>query len=62
MTKAEEKAEILIAAFASVCNSKTSYSPRSQHLEMDNRDEEQNEVSIIQEEMVSNLLYHLDKF
>ena len=60
VTKAEEKAEVLNAFFASVFNGKTSCSRGTQPLELEDRDGEQNEVPIIQGEIVSNLLHHLD--
>ncbi|KAK4814697.1 LOW QUALITY PROTEIN: hypothetical protein QYF61_025523 [Mycteria americana] len=60
VTKAEEQAEALNAAFASVFNSKTSCSPGTQPPELEHRDREQNEAPIIQREMVSDLLHHLD--
>lgn len=40
---------------------KTSCSPDSQALELENRDEGQNEAPQIQGKMVSDLLHHLDK-
>lgn len=60
LPKGEEKAEVLNAIFASVCNSKTSCSPGTQIPELEERDGEQKEDSIIQGEMVSNLLHCLD--
>ncbi|KAK4827846.1 LOW QUALITY PROTEIN: hypothetical protein QYF61_021983 [Mycteria americana] len=60
VTKDEEKAEVLNAFFASVFNSKTSCSPGTQPPELEDRDGEQSEAPIIQEEMVSDLLHHLD--
>ncbi|KAK4823476.1 hypothetical protein QYF61_002523 [Mycteria americana] len=60
VTKDEEKTEVLNAAFASVFNSKTSCSPGTHPPELEDRDREQNEVPIIQQEMVSDLLHHLD--
>ncbi|KAK4827457.1 hypothetical protein QYF61_018178 [Mycteria americana] len=60
VTKDEEKAEVLNAFFASVFNSKTSCCPGTQPLELQDRDGEQNEAPIIQGEMVSDLLHHLD--
>ncbi|KAK4827442.1 hypothetical protein QYF61_017999 [Mycteria americana] len=58
VTKDEEKAEVLNAFFAPVFNSKTSCSPP----ELEDRDGEQNEAPIIQGEMVSDLLHHLDTY
>ncbi|KAK4831670.1 LOW QUALITY PROTEIN: hypothetical protein QYF61_018667 [Mycteria americana] len=60
VTKDEEKAEVLNAFFASVFKSKTSCSPGTQPPEVEDRDGEQNEAPIIQGEMVSGLLQHLD--
>ncbi|KAK4810383.1 hypothetical protein QYF61_022086 [Mycteria americana] len=60
VTKAEEKAEVLNASFASIFNSKTSCSRGTQPPELEDGDGEQNEVPIIQGEVVSDLLHHLD--
>ena len=60
MTKDEEKAEVLNASFASAFDSKTSCSLGTQPPELEDRDREQNEDPIIQGEMVSDLLHHLD--
>ncbi|GAB0203785.1 hypothetical protein GRJ2_002844100 [Grus japonensis] len=60
VTKDEEKAEVLNATFASVFSSKTSCSPGTQPPELEDRDGEQKKAPIIQGEMVSDLLHHLD--
>ncbi|KAK4807442.1 hypothetical protein QYF61_001993 [Mycteria americana] len=60
VTKDEEKAEVLNAFFPSVINSKTSCSLGSQPPELEDRDGDQNEATIIQGEMVSDLLCYLD--
>ncbi|KAK4821235.1 hypothetical protein QYF61_016534 [Mycteria americana] len=60
VTKDEEKAEVLHAFFASVFNSQTSCSPGTQPPELEDKDGDQNEAPIIQGEMVSDLLHHLD--
>ncbi|PKU29400.1 rna-directed dna polymerase from mobile element jockey- hypothetical protein [Limosa lapponica baueri] len=59
-TKDEEKDEVLNAVFASVFNTKISCPPGTQASELVDRAEAQNEAPIIQGEMVSNLLHHLD--
>ncbi|KAK4807856.1 hypothetical protein QYF61_007762 [Mycteria americana] len=58
VTKDEGKAEVLNSFFASDFNSKTSCSWGTQPPELEDR--EQNEAPIIQGEMVSDLLQHLD--
>ncbi|KAK4816829.1 hypothetical protein QYF61_023893 [Mycteria americana] len=60
VTENEEKAEVLNAFFTSVFNSKTSCSLGTQPPELEDRDGEQKEVCIIQGEVVSDLLHHLD--
>jgi len=60
VTKDEETAEVLNACFASVFNSKTCCSQDTQTPELEDRDGEQNESPLIQGEMISDLLHHLD--
>ncbi|PKU36300.1 rna-directed dna polymerase from mobile element jockey-like [Limosa lapponica baueri] len=59
-TKDEEKAEKLNAFFASVLNSQTSYPQDVQPSELEDKGEEQNNPPITQEEVVNDLLLHLD--
>lgn len=59
MTKVEEKVEV-VSTFASVFNSKNSYSPGTLPPETEDRGGEWNKVPTIQEERVSDLLHHLD--
>ncbi|KAK4816377.1 hypothetical protein QYF61_016281 [Mycteria americana] len=60
VTKDEEKAEVPNAFFASVFNSRADCSLRTQSPELEDRDGDQNGAPIIQGEMVSDLLHHLD--
>ncbi|KAK4816543.1 hypothetical protein QYF61_017744 [Mycteria americana] len=60
VTKGEEKAEVLNAFFASVFNSRANCSLGTQPPELEDRDGDQNGAPIIQGEMVSDLLHHLD--
>jgi len=58
--KDEEQAEVFNDCFALVFNSKNSCSQGTQPPELEDRDGEQNEAPIIQGEMASDLLHHLD--
>ncbi|KAK4828165.1 LOW QUALITY PROTEIN: hypothetical protein QYF61_024414 [Mycteria americana] len=60
VTKEEEKDQVLNAFFALVSNSKTSCSLGTQPAKLEDRDGEENKPPIIQGEMVSDLLHHLD--
>ncbi|KAJ7407664.1 hypothetical protein BTVI_62456 [Pitangus sulphuratus] len=60
VTKDEEKAEVLSIFFALVFNNKTSYPQDNWPPELVDRDGEHNRLPVIQEEVVSDLLNHLD--
>ncbi|KAK4806238.1 LOW QUALITY PROTEIN: hypothetical protein QYF61_013382 [Mycteria americana] len=60
VTKDEEKAEVLNAFFASLFNSRANCSLGTQPLELEDRDGDQTGAPIIQGEMVSDPLHHLD--
>ena len=59
-TSDEEKAEVLNAFFASVFNSESSHPQGTPPLELEGKDEEHNIPPLIQEEIVRDLLRHLD--
>lgn len=58
--KAKEENEVHNAFFASVFNSKTACSQDTQPAELEDRHREQTEPHILQEEMISDLLHHLN--
>lgn len=60
MTNDEEEAEVLNADFASFSSSKTSCSQSAQPPQLEYRDGDQKEALIIQEEMIGDVLHHLD--
>jgi len=60
VTKDEKKAEVFNATFTSIFKSKTSCLPDTQPPELEDKGREQNEAPIIQGEIVSDLLHHVD--
>jgi len=60
--KDKEKAKVLKAFFASVFNSQTGYSQGSQPPVLEDREGERNKPPIIQEQVVNDLLCHLDTY
>ncbi|KAJ7425494.1 proprotein convertase subtilisin/kexin type 5-like protein [Pitangus sulphuratus] len=61
MTKDEEKDEVVNTFFASVLNNKTYCTLGIQPSELEDRNGKKNETPTVQAQMVSDLLYHLDK-
>lgn len=60
VTKNKEKTEIFNNIFASVFNNQSVFSQGTQTPELEERDNEHNEAPIMQGQLVSDLLQHLD--